>query len=62
MDGYVSASVCVWLGVWKGALQGCVLAVVCSASVAGHQKGVLQELAPCQAVRKLLMWNHGFFN
>lgn len=62
VDGYVSASVCVCLGVWKGALQGCVLAVVCSAGAADHQKGVLQELAPCQAFRKLLMWNHGFCN
>lgn len=58
----VCECVCVCLGIWKGAQECCVLAVVCSASAAGRQQGVLQEPAPSQIFRKLLMWNHGFCN
>lgn len=58
----VCECVCACLGIWKGAQECCVLAVVCSASAAGRQQGVLQEPAPSQIFRKLVMWNHGFCN
>lgn len=61
--GYGWVSVCVCLGIWRELCSAVLaVAVVCSASAAGHQQGVLQEPAPSQAFRKLLMWNHGFCN